>query len=110
MNSAATRALGAYVLPGGVTDSRLAIGQAQAAERIGLRTLWISERLGFRDLGVVAGAIGQATTRVRIGSAVTPFQTRHPAVLASLASTLQSLTSGTSLVELGRGGSSVGGS
>ena len=109
MNSAATRALGAYVLPGGVTDSRVAIGQAQAAERIGLSTLWISERLGFRDLGVVAGAIGQATTSVRIGSAITPFQTRHPAVLASLASTLQSLTSGRFLLGLGRGGSWLAG-
>ena len=99
------RALGAYVLPGGVTDSSRASGQARAAERIGLATLWISERLGFRDLGAVAGAIGQATTTMRIGSAVTPFQTRHPAVLASLASTLQSLTKGRFLLGLGRGGS-----
>jgi probable F420-dependent oxidoreductase len=107
MNPTTTRerALGAYVLPGGVTDSSLANGQAHAAERIGLTTLWISERLGFRDLGAVAGAIGQATTTVRIGSAVTPFQTRHPAVLASLASTLQSLTRGRFLLGLGRGGS-----
>jgi probable F420-dependent oxidoreductase len=107
MNPATTRerALGTYVLPGGVTDSRAAIGQAHAAERIGLTTLWISERLGFRDLGVVAGAIGQATTTVRIGSAVTPFQIRHPVVLASLASTLQSLTRGRFLLGLGRGGS-----
>jgi probable F420-dependent oxidoreductase len=97
------------VLPGGVTDSSLAIGQARAAERIGLSTLWISERLGSRDLGVVAGAIGQATTTLRIGSAVTPFQIRHPVVLASLASTLQSLTGGRFLLGLGRGGSWLGG-
>lgn len=102
-------ALGAYALPGGVTDSSRASGQAQAAERIGLASLWISERLGFRDLGVVAGAIGQATTTLRIGSAVTPFQTRHPAVLASLASTLQSLTRGRFLLGLGRGGSWLAG-
>jgi probable F420-dependent oxidoreductase len=107
MNPVTTRErpLGAYVLPGGVTDSSLASGQARAAERIGLATLWISERLGFRDLGAVAGAIGQATTTVKIGSAVTPFQTRHPVVLASLASTLQSLTKGRFLLGLGRGGS-----
>ena len=111
MNSCTTRerALGAYVLPGGVTDSSLAIGQAHAAERIGLSTLWISERLGSRDLGVVAGAIGQATTTLRIGSAVTPFQIRHPVVLASLASTLQSLTRGRFLLGLGRGGSWLAG-
>lgn len=107
MNPATARehALGAYVLHSGVTDSSRAIEQAQAAERIGLSTLWISERLGFRDLSVVAGAIGQATTSARIGSAVTWFQTRHPVVLASLASTLQSLTRGRFLLGLGRGGS-----
>ena len=99
------RALGAYVLHSGVTDASRAIEQAQAGERIGLSTLWISERLGFRDLSVVAGAIGQATTSARIGSAVTWFQTRHPVVLASLASTLQSLTRGRFLLGLGRGGS-----
>lgn len=103
--TARERALGAYVLHSGVTDSSRAIEQAQAAERIGLSTLWISERLGFRDLSVVAGAIGQATTSARIGSAVTWFQTRHPVVLASLASTLQSLTRGRFLLGLGRGGS-----
>lgn len=103
--SAREPALGAYVLHSGVTDASRAIGQARAAERIGLATLWISERLGFRDLGAVAGAVGQATTSVRIGSAVTWFQTRHPAVLASMASTLQSLTGGRFLLGLGRGGS-----
>ncbi|WP_372412313.1 TIGR03857 family LLM class F420-dependent oxidoreductase [Streptomyces luteireticuli] len=96
--------LGSYVLPGGTTDPRHAISQAHAAEGIGLRTLWISERLGCRDLGVVAGALGQATSRVNIGSAITPFHIRHPAVLASLASTMQTLTKGRFLLGLGRGG------
>ncbi|UUN29851.1 TIGR03857 family LLM class F420-dependent oxidoreductase [Streptomyces sp. FIT100] len=96
--------LGSYVLSGGTTDPRLAISQAHAAERIGLATLWISERLGHRDLGVVAGALGWTTTRVHIGSAITPFHIRHPAVLASLASTLQTLTQGRFLLGLGRGG------
>ncbi|MEU8566762.1 TIGR03857 family LLM class F420-dependent oxidoreductase [Streptomyces pathocidini] len=101
--------LGSYVLPGGTTDPSQAIGQALAAERIGLTTLWISERLGHRDLGVVAGALGQATTSVNIGSAITPFHIRHPAVLASLASTMQTLTHGRFLLGLGRGGAWLAG-
>ncbi|MFF0630287.1 TIGR03857 family LLM class F420-dependent oxidoreductase [Streptomyces sp. NPDC004296] len=96
--------LGSYVLPGGTTDPGHAIGQAHAAERINLTTLWISERLGCRDLGVVAGALGQATTSVNIGSAITPFHIRHPTVLASLAGTMQTLTKGRFLLGLGRGG------
>src|SRR6201999_3989620 len=35
-------ALGAYVLPGRVTDPAFVVGQAQAAERLGLRTVWLS--------------------------------------------------------------------
>ncbi|MEU7019970.1 TIGR03857 family LLM class F420-dependent oxidoreductase [Streptomyces sp. NPDC046203] len=96
--------LGAYVLSGGLTDPGRAVGQAREAERLGLNTVWISERLGHRDLGVVAGALGHATTRIGIGSAITPFQLRHPAVLASLTGTLQTLTRGRFRLGLGRGG------
>src|SRR5882757_7361044 len=41
-------ALGAYVLPGRVTDPGAVVGQAQAAEHYGLRTVWLSERWGTK--------------------------------------------------------------
>ena len=78
-------ALGAYLLPGRVTDPGAVVGQAKAAERLGLRTLWLSERWGTKDLGVIAGAVSQVTSQIRIASGITHLQSRHPALLASLA-------------------------
>jgi 5,10-methylenetetrahydromethanopterin reductase len=95
-------ALGAYTLPGRVADPRAAIAQAAAAQRLGLRTLWLSERWGTKDLGVLAGAISQVTTTIRIASGITHFQSRHPAVLASLAMTAQALSGGRMIVGVGR--------
>jgi len=95
-------ALGAYTLPGRVSDPRAAIGQAEAAERLGLRTLWLSERWGTKDLGVLAGALSQVTSTVQIASGITHFQARHPALLASLAMTAQSLSDGRFVLGIGR--------
>jgi probable F420-dependent oxidoreductase len=95
-------ALGAYVLPGRVTDPGVVIGQAQAAQRLGLRTVWLSERWGTKDLGVIAGAISQATSTVQIASGITHLQSRHPALLASLAMTAQALSGGRFILGVGR--------
>lgn len=94
--------LGAYVLPGRVDDPTVAIGQARAAEHLGLGSVWIGERYGTKDIGPLAGAIGQATERVRIGTAITHFSVRHPIALASMAMTLQSLTKDRFLLGVGR--------
>jgi 5,10-methylenetetrahydromethanopterin reductase len=94
--------LGAYVLPGRVSDPAAVIGQAQAAERLGLRTVWLSERWGTKDLGVITGAISQATSTVGIASGITHLQSRHPALLASLAMTAQALSGGRFILGVGR--------
>src|SRR5690625_4197223 len=94
--------LGAYTLPGRVADPRAAIGQAEAAEQLGLQTLWLSERWGTKDLGVLAGAISQVTSTIRIASGITHFQARHPAILASLAMTAQALSGGRMIIGIGR--------
>jgi probable F420-dependent oxidoreductase len=94
--------LGAYVLPGRVPDPRAAVGQARAAEHLGLSAVWLSERWGTKDLGVLAGAIGQATEHVRIGAGITHFGVRHPLTLASMAMTAQALTGGRFVLGVGR--------
>jgi probable F420-dependent oxidoreductase len=94
--------LGAYLLPGRVRDPRAAVGQAQAAEHLGLGTVWISERWGTKDLAVLAGAVGQATSEVRIAAGITHFLVRHPVILASTAMTLQALTGGRFVLGVGR--------
>jgi 5,10-methylenetetrahydromethanopterin reductase len=95
-------ALGAYVLPGRVTDPGAVVGQAQAAERLGLRTVWLSERWGTKDLGVIAGAVSQVTSTIQIASGITHLQARHPALLASLAMTAQALSGGRFVLGVGR--------
>jgi probable F420-dependent oxidoreductase len=95
-------ALGAYVLPGRVSDPGAVVSQAQAAERLGLRTIWLSERWGTKDLGVIVGAVSQITSGIRIASGITHLQSRHPALLASLAMTAQALSGGRFVLGVGR--------
>jgi 5,10-methylenetetrahydromethanopterin reductase len=94
--------LGAYALPGRVSDPRPAIGQAQMAEHLGLDTIWIGERYGTKDAGVLGGAIAQATSSIKFGTAVSHFLFRHPLSLASMASTLQALSGGRFRLGVGR--------
>jgi 5,10-methylenetetrahydromethanopterin reductase len=94
--------LGAYLLPGRVTDPGAVIGQAEAAQRLGLSTVWLSERWGTKDLGVIVGAVSQVTATVRIASGITHLQSRHPALLASLAMTTQALSGGRFILGVGR--------
>jgi probable F420-dependent oxidoreductase len=65
-------------------------------------TVWLSERWGTKDLGVIAGALSQTTSSVRIASGITQFLVRQPAVLASMAMTAQSLTGGRLVLGFGR--------
>lgn len=94
--------LGAYALPGRVLDPRIGIDQAIEAERLGLETLWLSERWGTKDFGVLAGAFSHATDRIRIAAGVTHLQSRHPAMLASMAMTAQALSGGRLALGVGR--------
>jgi 5,10-methylenetetrahydromethanopterin reductase len=94
--------LGVYVLPGRVTDPSAAIGQARTAEHLGLGAVWLGERYGSKDLGVIAGAMGQATSSVRIGSGITHFLVRHPMVVASMAMTMQAMTGRPFVLGVGR--------
>jgi 5,10-methylenetetrahydromethanopterin reductase len=103
--SASERAalLGAYVLPGGPTDPNPIIGQARAGEDLGLSHLFIGERYATKDLGALAGALTQVTSRCRIVGGVTHIGTRHPMALASLGQTLQALSGGRFILGFGRG-------
>jgi 5,10-methylenetetrahydromethanopterin reductase len=90
------------VLPGRVADPRPAIEQARKAEELGLGTVWLSERWGTKDFAVLAGALGQVTSKAKIAAGITHFGVRHPAVLASMAMTAQGLTGGRLVLGFGR--------
>jgi 5,10-methylenetetrahydromethanopterin reductase len=97
-----TDVLGCYVVPGGVSDPKVAFAEASEAERLGLGTVWIGERYDTKDLPSLAGALGVLTSRVRIAAGVTHPGLRHPMVLASMGQTLQSISGGRFVLGLGR--------
>lgn len=82
---------GTYILPGRVDDPRRGIDEAQEAERIGLGAVWISERFALKEPAVLAGAVSEATSRIRING--TFYATmRHPLVTASIANMMQAMS------------------
>lgn len=82
---------GTYILPGRVSDPRRGIEEAIEAERIGLGCVWISERFALKEPAVLAGAVSQATSKIRITG--TFYATmRHPIVTASVANLMQAMS------------------
>jgi alkanesulfonate monooxygenase SsuD/methylene tetrahydromethanopterin reductase-like flavin-dependent oxidoreductase (luciferase family) len=95
--------LGGYVLPGGPTDIRPVVAQAQALEAAGAGAVYLGERYATKDLPSIAGALSQVTSTVRLIGAVTHIGTRHPMVLASMGQTLQALSGDRFVLGFGRG-------
>ena len=96
--------LGFYVLAGQVRETRDALAELADGERDGYGTVFISERLFARkEAAVVCGAVGAATERLRIQTATTNHNLRHPMVTAGMAATMQSLTGGRFVLGIGRG-------
>lgn len=82
---------GTYILPGRVDEPRRGIEEAQEAERIGLGAVWISERFALKEPAVLAGAVSEATAKIRING--TFYATmRHPIVTASIANMMQAMS------------------
>ncbi|MEH1127992.1 LLM class flavin-dependent oxidoreductase [Micromonospora sp. CPCC 206061] len=83
---------------------------AQAAEAAGWEAVFVWDHLAFAwgvpsaDPWVILAAVAQATTRVRIGTAVTPLPRRRPAVVANAVATLDRLSGGRMVLGAGAGG------
>src|SRR5262247_1670045 len=81
---------------------------AKAVERHGYDLLGISDSQSIsRDVYVTLAHCATATARVRLGSRVITPVTRHPAVAASAAATLEELAPGRTLVAIGSGDSAA---
>jgi probable F420-dependent oxidoreductase len=95
--------LGIYLLPGHTDSPADLLREAREAEALGLGSAWISERFDVKELGALAGAAAAVTSEIWIGSGVTNVDTRHPLLLASLATTLSRLSGGRFALGVGRG-------
>ncbi len=92
-----------YALAGQPASSRDIIEEIIEGERFGLGTAFISERYDRKEAVTLCGAAGAASERIRIQTAATNHNTRHPMVTAGFARTMQSLTGGRFILGLGRG-------
>src|SRR5215831_9396276 len=95
--------LGFYVLAGQPKSSRDLVGEVRAGEALGFGTVFVSERYNKKEAATLSGAAGAVSERIRIATAATNHNTRHPMVTAGFARTMQSLTGGRFVLGLGRG-------
>lgn len=95
--------LGFYALPGQPDSSRDLVAEVREGESMGLGTVFISERYNKKEAATLCGAAGAVSERIRISTAATNHNTRHPIVTAGFARTMQSLTGGRFTLGLGRG-------
>ncbi len=84
------------------------VGWAREVERRGYAILGISDSQSIcRDVYVTLALCAAHTERIRLGSRVITPLTRHPAVAASAAATLEELAPGRTLVGIGSGDSAA---
>jgi 5,10-methylenetetrahydromethanopterin reductase len=94
--------LHAFAVPGRVADL------ARRAERWGYDGLLVADSQNLNaDVWIELALAGAATSRIGLGPGVTNVATRHPAVTASAAATLQIETAGRAVLGLGRGDSAL---
>jgi 5,10-methylenetetrahydromethanopterin reductase len=81
---------------------------ARQAEGWGFTGLLVADSQNLNaDIWVELALAGAATSRLRLGPGVTNSATRHPAVTASAACTLQAETAGRAILGLGLGDSAL---
>jgi alkanesulfonate monooxygenase SsuD/methylene tetrahydromethanopterin reductase-like flavin-dependent oxidoreductase (luciferase family) len=95
---------------GDYANPRRVVPLAQAAEAAGWEGIFVWDHLGFAwgapsgDPWIILAAVAQATTRLKIGAAITPLPRRRPHVLANTIATLDQLSAGRVIFGAGLGG------
>jgi 5,10-methylenetetrahydromethanopterin reductase len=74
-----------------------------AAEQIGFRRVFLSERWNLKEAGVILGAIAARTQRIDIASGIITTPARHPLHMAGMAATFQAAFGPRLVLGLGRG-------
>ncbi len=95
--------LGFYALAGAPQSPRELLDEVRDAEALGLGAAFISERFDIKEACTLSGAIGAVSTNLRIITAATNNNLRHPIVTASYATTMHRLTNGRFTLGIGRG-------
>ena len=77
------------------------IEDAASAEVAGFTSFWIPQVPGYLDAMTAVALAGAATTRIELGTAIVPLQTRHPIAFAQQALTTHVACSGRFAVGVG---------
>lgn len=81
---------------------------ARRAEAAGLDVVWVPDsQFLWRDVWTTLALVASATERIGVGVAVTNFESRHPAVTAGAAATIEEIAPGRLRVGVGTGDSGV---
>ncbi|MBA2607619.1 MAG: TIGR03857 family LLM class F420-dependent oxidoreductase [Actinobacteria bacterium] len=92
-----------YGMAGAARSPRGLLDEVRDAERLGLGSVFLSERFNVKEAVTLSGAVGGATTTLGIATGATNHNTRHPIVTASFATTMDRLTDGRFALGFGRG-------
>lgn len=100
--------LGFYTLPGHVFAPTPVLQEMTDADRLGLGSVWISERLNTKDIGVLTGACIARSDRMAVASGlINNLPLRNPMVVASYAATAMMLSENRFTLGIGRGTDSL---
>jgi F420-dependent oxidoreductase-like protein len=77
------------------------LADARLAEESGFASVWIPQIPDDFDALTAATIVGQATTRIEVGTAVVPIQSRHPIAMAQQALSTQAVCDGRLALGLG---------
>jgi probable F420-dependent oxidoreductase len=95
--------LGFYGLAGHSNTPRDLVAEVTDAERLGLGSVFLSERFNFKEAATLSGAAGALTERLGVATGATNHNTRHPMITATFGSTMHRLSEGRFALGLGRG-------
>jgi alkanesulfonate monooxygenase SsuD/methylene tetrahydromethanopterin reductase-like flavin-dependent oxidoreductase (luciferase family) len=108
--SAAGISFGIYPAPLAAPFEAL-VARARQAEAMGFDALWVSDQTPMAYPGIIQleawsllGALARETTRVRLGTLVSPAVLRHPLLVAMCVSTVDHASGGRAVLGLGAGG------
>lgn len=68
MNAGGFPELGFYTLPGHVDNPSAIVDEVSIADALGIGSVWISERMGSKDIGVLSGIALARSSRMGIAS------------------------------------------
>jgi F420-dependent oxidoreductase-like protein len=77
------------------------VADAEAAERAGFTSIWVPQIPNDFDALTAVALMARATTRIEIGTAVLPIQSRHPVAMAQQALSTQAVCEGRLTLGLG---------